>query len=153
MHRRYHSHDYFAYPSAGEPSANQVNYLGRNVKAKTNCRWRHPFNEEQRTLCDSIKDCINSYAALEGINPNFYNAAVGQCNAQNDFDGIDDFLCDQFGGDVIFNSSGIVRCDFDPVADSPYASPDKAGNQYIVVAIMAALLLFLIVLIARKRRK
>lgn len=127
-------------------------YLGREVRHDTNCAARHPFNKRKRRQCDAIRDCTQQYRGLEALNPLYYNAAIGACNSQTTVGGsIDDFLCDQFGGDTIFTTSGLVKCEFDPAdpMDNPFVEEDDSQQLYLVAAVLAVILIILIFLIAR----
>lgn len=132
-------------------------YTGKRVDKKTNCRGRHPFNKKQRQACDRIRDCANEYGALEAINPAWYEAAVSSCNAQQDFANIDDFLCSQIGGDVLF-AAGFDRCGFDPLdtvqgqqqQEKQERADETNQNQFLVAGALGVVFIIIIVLIARK---
>lgn len=108
-------------------NANQMYSSSRkesNIDCGTNCAWKWGSKKE----CQRKRDCACECGQYGALNPNIKNSCVQMCNSSKPL-AVDDFLCQQIGGETLYNMYGLNMCGYSFEESAQYQSWQQQTDQ------------------------
>ena len=136
-------------------------FKNAEYKCDTNCGMKHLFSKKKRNRCKRIKACACDCKELGSIHPSLVEGCIGSCNSNEPPIDSEDFLCNQIGGEQVFDQFGVERCGFsfhDSTSFKIVEFEQKAAEKSklksaLIIGGLLLLSLFGLFFIARLKRK